>query len=112
MSSYRQLKVWRASFDIVKEVYRVTSSLPEIEKFGIASQAQQSAVSIPSNIAEGQQRNSSKEFKHFISMSRGSAAELSTQPLLIQDIYKIDCEKLIIKVEEVQKMLYSLSSKL
>ena len=78
MSSYRQLKVWQASFDIVKDVYDVTSLLPDSEKFGIASQAQRSAVSIPSNIAEGQQRNSSKEFKQFISIARGSAAELST----------------------------------
>lgn len=112
MSSYRQLKVWQVSFDIVKDVYFVTSQLPDIEKFGIASQAQRSAVSVPSNIAEGQQRNSSKEFKQFISIARGSAAELSTQLLLIQEIYKIDCETIILKIEEVQKMLFSLGSKL
>jgi four helix bundle protein len=111
MSSYRKLKVWQISFDVVKEVYKITSLLPDIEKFGISSQAQRSAVSIPSNIAEGQQRNSSKEFKHFISIARGSAAELSTQLLLIQEIYEIDCEKVILKLEEVQKMLFSLCSK-
>ncbi len=112
MSSYRKLKVWQISFKIVKEVYSLTSSLPDHEKYGIASQAQRSAVSIPSNIAEGQQRSSSKEFKQFISIARGSAAELSTQLLLIQELYSIDCESTIFKVEEVQKMLYSLGSKL
>lgn len=112
MSSYRQLKVWQFSFEVVKEVYAITSLLPETEKFGIASQAQRSAVSIPSNIAEGQQRSGTKEFKHFISIARGSAAELSTQLLLIQDIYEIDCEKTILKIEEIQKMLYALGSKL
>jgi four helix bundle protein len=58
MSSYRQLKVWQLSFAVVKDVYSITTLLPEVEKFGIASQAQRSAISIPSNIAEGQQRNS------------------------------------------------------
>jgi four helix bundle protein len=112
MSSYRQLKVWQLSFEVVKEVYTITSQLPDSEKFGIASQTQRSAISIPSNIAEGQQRNSPKEFKYFISIARGSAAELSTQLLLIQDIYKIDCENIISKIEEIQKMLYALGSKL
>jgi len=112
MSSYRDLKVWQQSFSLAKEVYLLTSNLPESEKFGLTSQIQRCAVSIPSNIAEGQQRNSPKEFKHFLSISRGSAAELSTQLLLAQDIYNLDCRDIIIKIEEIQKMLYSLGSKL
>ena len=112
MSSYRDLKVWQQSFSLAKEVYSLTSNLPETEKYGLTSQIQRCAVSIPSNIAEGQQRNSPKEFKHFLSISRGSAAELSTQLLLAQDIYNLDCKKTIIKIEEIQKMLYSLGSKL
>ena len=112
MSSYRDLKVWQQSFSLAKEVYTLTTSLPEVEKYGLSSQIQRCAVSIPSNTAEGQQRNSPKEFKHFLSISRGSAAELSTQLLLAQDIYNINCKKIIIKVEDIQKMLYSLGSKL
>lgn len=112
MSSYRNLEVWKQSFHITKQVYDLCSKLPDTEKYGLISQIQRSAVSIPSNIAEGQQRNSGKEFKHFLSIARGSAAELSTQLLLIQDIYKIDCTELITSIENIQKMLYSLGSKL
>lgn len=76
------------------------------------SQSQRSAVSIPSNIAEGQQRTSPKEFSQFLSIARGSAGELSTQLLLIQDIYSVDTTDLVLKTEEIQKMLYSLQNKL
>jgi len=112
MSSYRDLKVWQQSFELAKIVYAITDQLPPEEKFGLMSQAQRSAVSIPSNIAEGQQRNSDKEFRHFIGIARGSAAELSTQLMLIQDIYKIECGEAIKATEDIQKMLYSLGAKL
>lgn len=112
MSSYRDLEVWKQSFEVAKRVYDLCSRLPATEKYGLVSQVQRSAVSIPSNIAEGQQRNSNKEFKHFLSIARGSAAELSTQLLLIQDIYTVDCTELLQSNENVQKMLYSLGSKL
>ncbi|OGL31365.1 hypothetical protein A3F37_03315 [Candidatus Saccharibacteria bacterium RIFCSPHIGHO2_12_FULL_41_12] len=110
--SYRDLQVWQRSFNLVKEVYFITEKLPKSEKFGLSPQIQRSAVSIPSNIAEGQQRSSRKEFIHFLSIARGSAAELSTQLLLIQDLYTIDTSSLIKELEELQKMLFSLQSKL
>lgn len=112
MSSYRDLKVWQLSFELTKEVYKLCTKLPEYEKFGLVSQVQRSAVSIPSNIAEGQQRNGSKEFKQFLGIARGSAAELSTQLLLIREIYSFDTSKVVNTLEEIQKMLYSLQSKL
>lgn len=97
MQSYRELKVWQDSFAVTKEVYILTSSFPNSEKFGLASQLQRCAVAVPSNIAEGQQRSSSKEFKQFLGIARGSAAELSTQLLLAQEIYKIDSSQLVSK---------------
>jgi four helix bundle protein len=112
MKSYRDLVVWQRSFDLAKNVYRLTAKLPTSEKYGLSSQAQRAAVSIPSNLAEGQQRNSKKEFMQFISIARGSAAELMTQLELIQDLYSIDCSSEIKQANEVGKMLYSLLDKI
>jgi four helix bundle protein len=112
MKSYRELIVWQKSFVLAQHVYDLTNQLPTSEKYGLASQIQRCAVSIPSNIAEGQQRSGAKEFKQFLSIARGSAAELSTQLQLIQAIYKLDTIKLVDQVEEIQKMLYGLRTKL
>lgn len=109
--SYRDLKVWQQSFLLAEDIYKLCRKLPNSEKFGLSSQIQRCAVSIPSNIAEGQQR-SSKEFKQFLGIARGSAAELSTQLLLIQKVHKIGTSGLVSRLEEIQKMLYSLQSKL
>jgi four helix bundle protein len=110
--SYRDLLVWQRSFELAKHVYEALEVLPKTEQFGLISQIQRSVVSIPSNIAEGQQRSGPKEFRQFLGIARGSAAELSTQLQLVQEIYKIDTSKLIEELEEIQKMLYVLQSKL
>jgi four helix bundle protein len=111
-SSYRELKVWQKSFALAQQVYLITKKLPKTEQFGLISQIQRSAVSIPSNIAEGQQRQSPKEFSHFISVARGSAAELSTQLMLAKSVYGLGLDETINDIEEIQKMLYSLQSKI
>lgn len=110
--SYRDLRVWQQSFALVEEVYFLCQKLPSSEKFGLISQLQRCAISIPSNTAEGQQRNGVKEFSQFIGIARGSAAELSTQLLLVNKIYEIDTAKLVDEVEAIQRMLYSLQKKL
>lgn len=110
--SYRDLDVWQKSFSLVEDVYKLSTKLPSSEQFGLISQITRCAVSIPSNIAEGQQRNGAKEFKQFLGIARGSAAELSTQLLLVKSLYKIDTSALIEKLEIIQKMLYSLQIKL
>ncbi len=110
--SFKDLTVWQKAFILTEDVYKLTNALPKTEQFGLISQLQRCAVSIPSNIAEGHQRNSVKEFRQFISIARGSAAELSTQLLLVQNIYKIDTNALVKELEDIQKMLYSLQSKL
>jgi four helix bundle protein len=84
--SYKDLEVWQLSLKFVKDIYQVTSDFPSSEKFGLAQQIRRAAVSIPSNIAEGQFRNSSKEFKQFLSVALGSAAELETQLIIAGEI--------------------------
>ncbi|MBP7820854.1 four helix bundle protein [Candidatus Saccharibacteria bacterium] len=110
--TYKDLIVWQKSFLLAKLTYEITSSLPKSEIYGISSQVQRCAVSIPSNIAEGQQRNNVKEYRHFLGIAKGSSAELETQLLLINDIYKIDCLKQLDLLTEVQKMLSVLIKKL
>lgn len=112
ISSFRQLHVWQNSFELAKDVYGYCEKLPTSERFGLASQMQRSSVSIPSNIAEGQQRNSRKEYRQFIGMAKGSAAELETQLLLAEAIHQTTSQSLITKLSEVQKMLHSLSKRL
>lgn len=72
--------------DIAKGVYKIAKLLPKDELFVLSSQMRRAAISIPSNIAEGQARNSSKEFRNFLSVAKGSAAELETQLLLCVEI--------------------------
>lgn len=112
ISSFKDLIVWQKSFSLTKDVYELTAKLPTSEQFGLASQLQRCAVSIPSNIAEGQQRNGLKEYKQFLGIARGSAGELETQIMLAADIYKLDVSYLLAQLEEVQKMLGTLLRKL
>jgi four helix bundle protein len=79
VKSFRDLEVWRLGLDLVETIYRCTAEFPKSETYGLTAQMRSAAVSIPSNIAEGQARTSSKEFLHFISFALGSLAELETQ---------------------------------
>jgi four helix bundle protein len=82
MKSYRDLKVWELGMDIAVAVYKVTSQFPDSERYGLTNQLRRCANSIPSNIAEGHGRCSTKEMLRFLSIARGSLAELETQLLL------------------------------
>jgi four helix bundle protein len=79
---YRDLFVWQKAMDLVELVYRVTQSFPKEEIYGLTSQVRRAAVSVPSNIAEGQGRFSDQEFRRFLSISHGSLRELETQILI------------------------------
>jgi four helix bundle protein len=79
---YRELIVWQKAMDLVELVYRATRYFPKEEMFGLTMQIRKAAVSIPSNIAEGQGRNTTREFMHFLSVARGSLQEMETQILL------------------------------
>ena len=78
VSSYRDLQVWQASVDLSVECYKATKAFPQFERFGLASQIQRAAVSIPANLAEGQARFSTREFLRYVSIAYGSLAELET----------------------------------
>ena len=77
--SYKDLIAWQKAMELVTSAYRATARFPKDEWFGLTSQARRAAVSIPSNIAEGQGRLSEKEFKYFLGLARGSLMELETQ---------------------------------
>jgi four helix bundle protein len=77
--SFRDLDVWHLGVELAETVYRVTARFPKSELFALSSQMRRAAVSIPSNIAEGRARDSTREFLHFLAISRGSLAELDTQ---------------------------------
>ncbi len=79
---YRDLQVWKDSIDLVELVYQETLSFPKSETYGLISQMRRSAVSVPSNIAEGQGRRSPKEFCQFLRHARGSLSELETQVVI------------------------------
>ena len=86
VTSYRDLVVWQKSMRLVADVYRLTPTFPDSERFGLTSQLQRAAVSIPSNIAEGQGRLATKEFRQFLGIARGSLKELETQLLISIDL--------------------------
>ena len=89
---YQDLIVWQKAMRLAREVYTIARQLPIEEKFALADQIRRSAVSIPSNIAEGKSRGTSKDFIHFLHIARGSNAELMTQVLLCVDFGYINDE--------------------
>ncbi len=113
MHNYKELKVWQKAMENAKKVFHVTALFPSSEKYGLVSQMNKCAVSIPSNIAEGAGRSSQKEFVQFLSIATGSAYELETQIMLAQSFEFINKEMhddLILSTTELQRMLYKLRS--
>ena len=114
-SDYKELQVWQKAMDLVVEIYKISKLLPKEETYGISDQIRRSAVSIPSNIAEGQSRNSTKEFIQFLSIARGSLAELETQLLICIKVNMLS-EDNITEAQnittEVGKMIKGLMNKL
>ena len=86
VKSYRDLVAWQRARELVKETYLLTAAFPVGERFGLVSQMDRSAVSIPSNIAEGYGRATTQDYLHFLRIARGSAYELETQLVLAQDL--------------------------
>ena len=111
---FENLLVWQKSMDLVVEIYRVTESFPRTEVYGLISQMRWSAVSIPSNIAEGSKRGSRKDYQHFLLISYGSGAELETQLEIarrIGFIGQIEFAEIRTLLNEVLRMLQSMISK-
>jgi len=112
---FRKLEVWQKSMTLVKKVYAVTRQFPQEELYSLTNQIRRSAISIPSNIAEGSQRTTNADFRHFLSIAKGSLAELETQLILASDLQYIDeatSDKLLSLADEIGKMIYSLKNNL
>jgi len=115
IKSYKDLIVWQKALQLVFAVYKLTEQFPDTEKFGLISQMRRSAVSIPSNIAEGFRRGGRKEFNYFLSVAFSSGAELETQMEIAKSLsFGINSEHLKVNslLEEVMKMLNILISKI
>ena len=115
MKSYRDLIVWQKSMNLVTLIYKLVLELPENEKFGLTPQIKRSAISIPSNIAEGYGRNYRKDYSRFLQIARGSLFENQTQLEIAINLDFIKAENLNEIKElsiEVEKMLNSLIKKL
>lgn len=111
MHNFKELKVWQNARTLVKEIYVNTNNFPTEERYGLISQMRRSAVSIPSNIAEGSGRRTDKDFVYFLNVSLGSAYELQTLLFLSQDLELLNTERaesLNSSLEEIQKMIYGL----
>ena len=114
-SDYRQLKVWQKAMDLTVEIYSLVNKFPRAENYALSDQMRRSVVSIPSNIAEGQGRNSDKEFVNFLSIARGSLWELETQIEISERFHYIDSgqkNKVYEQTEEIGKMLNALANSL
>ncbi len=108
VSTHKDLNVWKKAMDLAAQVYSLTAKFPKEELYGLTSQIRRSAVSIPSNIAEGAARHSKKEFIQFLHIASGSVAELETQLLLAIQIGLLSGDHIISHVEEVRKLLLGL----
>jgi four helix bundle protein len=109
--SYRDLSVWQRAMSLVELTYSLTAKLPHGEVYGLKPQLQRAAVSVPSNIAEGHARDSTKEYLRFLSVALGSLAELETQFLLCQRLDLLpgnDIDEVLRVADEIGKMIRGL----
>ena len=115
LKSYKELKVWQKAMDLTVEIYRLVKLLPKSEIYVLSDQMRRAAISIPSNIAEGQGRSSVKEYAKFLSFARGSQTELETQLqicLRLDYFSEKDAEIALNLCEEISKMLVVMMKKL
>jgi four helix bundle protein len=113
--NFKELKVWKAGIELCKVIFVLTRAFPPEEKFGLISQMTRSAVSIPSNIAEGCGRKSNKEFYQFLNVALGSSFELETQVIIAKEFNYIADDKseaICPTIIEIQKMIAGLQKSL
>ncbi|MCB0737636.1 MAG: four helix bundle protein [Bacteroidetes bacterium] len=113
IKTYKDLVVWQKSIQLVKEVYRLMQQLPSDEKFALATQMKRSSVSVPSNIAEGWGRVSTKDYLRFLRTARGSLYELESQLIVCKELgFVANSEQANNLLVEVSKMLVSMINKI
>ncbi len=112
--NFKELQIWQMAMEIVDDVYTITKDFPKQEMFGLSSQKRRSAVSIPSNIAEGCGRGSNRQLVQFLNIAQGSAYELETQVYIaIKQEYgdRATLEHIALKINALQKMIYVFKNK-
>jgi four helix bundle protein len=115
VQSYRELIVWQKAMKLVQSIYSLTKDFPKEEVYALTSQIRRAAVSIPSNIAEGQGRDSTKEFLHHLSIAYGSLMEVETQILIAQSLEYLKSEEtnlILEKTAETGRLINGLSRSL
>ncbi|MGA2071715.1 MAG: four helix bundle protein [Sedimentisphaerales bacterium] len=115
INTHRQLDIWKKSIELVKDVYKVTSNFPQQELYGLTNQMRRSAVSIPSNVAEGFRRQHNNEFRQFLHIALGSCAELETQVTIAKELnyIKEQIESMLLeKSDHICRMTRNLIKKL
>jgi four helix bundle protein len=110
IKTYRDLDIWKAGIRLVKNIYKLTEKLPKHELYGLVSQMRRSAISIPSNVAEGFRRYHNKEYKHFLYMSLGSCAELETQITIAKELGYTQENKEILLLEDLDHICRMISN--
>jgi four helix bundle protein len=113
--NYKDLVVWQKGITLAKAIYQLTTKFPADERFGLVSQMRRAAISIPSNIAEGQARHTTGEFIQFISHAEGSTAELETQMILSMELGFAEAKStksIFILLDDIRRMLNGLRRKL
>lgn len=115
IKSYRDLTVWQSSVDLAIKIYECTKTFPKSEAYGLTNQLRRAATSVPSNISEGRNRGTRKDFAHFLRVALGSVAEVQTQLIIAYRLQYISKEQYLPLENhtiEITKMLYSLVRKL
>jgi len=115
INDFKDLRIWQKGIEVVKDIYTVTKKFPKDELYGLTSQMRRSAVSIPSNIAEGFRRYHNKEYKQFLYIAMGSCAELETQIIISHDLKYInenDKNEIIETLNYICRMIFKLIKKL
>jgi four helix bundle protein len=111
--SYKELVVWQKAVNLVIEVYELTESFPRSEIYGLVSQMRRSAISIPSNIAEGRRRGTKQDYRHFLVIAYGSGAELETQIEISKRLSfgkNLNYSKVDALLDEVMRMLNKMTN--
>lgn len=113
--SYKELIVWQKAMDLSEEIYRLSKLFPKEEIYALTSQIRRAVVSVPSNIAEGNARASSADYRHFLSIAKGSLVDVETQILIairLKYILLKETQSAMKLIDEVGRMLTALRKKL
>ncbi len=115
MHNFKKLKIWNEGISLVSDSYKLTKTFPDLEKFGLVSQMNRCAISIPSNIAEGSSKSTNKHFSKYLEDSLGSAFEWETQLIIAFNenyLSEDQFEELEYKIKQLQKMISSFQTSL